>query len=182
MLPPPVNRGIDNFFFNLNNLPIILNDILQANFYQAGSDFFRLLINSTIGVAGFFDVATDFGFERKPNGFGLTLARWGHDNSSYIFIPILGPSTIRDTFGLSVDYYASVYPLINNYNVRYGLLGLQTLNYRARLLRFEKMKEEMSIDEYTFVRNAFFQHRDYQIRNEQEPEDIYVEEDVSASS
>jgi phospholipid-binding lipoprotein MlaA len=164
IMPKPLNRGIQNFFNNLNNIPTIANDILQANFYQANSDFWRLAINSTIGIGGLFDVAERMNLHPYTNDFGLTLAKWGYKNSTYIVLPFLGPSTIRDGFGIPVDYYGfSVYPRIRSDSVRYGLFGLGVINRRAQLLQFQSVFDEAALDKYVFIRDAYLQRRSYQM-------------------
>jgi phospholipid-binding lipoprotein MlaA len=163
IIPKPLNQGIHNFFNNLGNFPTLANDILQANFYQAASDFWRLGINSTVGLGGFFDVAARLQLQPYTNDFGLTLARWGYKNSNYLVLPFFGPSSIRDGIGIPVDYFAfSVYPYVYPDSARYGLYGLGIIDRRARLLQFQPVMEEAAIDKYIFVRNAYRQHRAFQ--------------------
>lgn len=164
IVPTPINLGIHNFFNNLNNVPTIANDILQLNFFQALSDIWRLAINTTIGIGGLFDVAERIGLKPYANDFGLTLARWGYKKSTFIVLPFFGPYTFRDGIGLPVDYYAfSVYPYVNSQTIRYILFGVGVIDRRAQLLQYQSVVDEVALDKYTFVRNAYLQRRDYQI-------------------
>lgn len=164
IVPKPLNRGIHNVFNNLGNLPTIANDLLQVNFHQAANDFWRFGINSTVGIGGLFDVATTLQLPAYNNDFGLTLARWGYEQSNYLVLPFFGPSSIRDGISLPVDYFAfSIYPYIGQDTIRYGLYSLGVIDRRARLLQYQPILEEAAIDKYTFVRNAYRQHRSYQV-------------------
>ncbi len=165
VLPNPVIKGIGNFFCNLNQIPVIGNDLLQGQFYQATGDSWRLLINSTAGLLGFFDVAGQIGLPKHSQDFGLTLAKWGYHSSNYLVLPFFGPSTVRDAVGLTVDYNAlSVYPYVNPKRDRYVLLGTNTVNQRANMLNFDNVLQQAALDEYTFVRNAYLQKRSYKIQ------------------
>lgn len=164
ILPKPLNKGIHNFFNNLGELPIIANDLLQFNFYQMTKDASRFLINSTLGIGGLFDMATRMHMPYFQNDFGLTLAKWGYGDSNYIVLPVLGPNTIRDGLGIPVDYFGfSIYPYIQPQSTRAQLLTLFMVDHRANLLQFEPVLEEAAIDRYVFMRNAYMQHRAFQI-------------------
>lgn len=165
IMPKPLNEGIHNFFNNLGNLTNIPNDLLQANFFQATNDSWRLVINTTVGIGGLFDVAERMQLKPYQNDFGLTLAKWGFRNSNYLVLPILGPSTPRDLVGIPVDYYAfSIYPYIHPRSTRYELLALWMIDIRAQLLKKQDILDEVSLDKYTFVRNAYMQNRAYKIQ------------------
>jgi phospholipid-binding lipoprotein MlaA len=164
IMPKPLNKGIHNFFLNLNTLSTVGDDFLQFNFYQMTKDTYRLVINSTLGFGGLFDIATRMHIPYFQNDFGLTLAKWGYKNSSYLVLPILGSNTIRDGIGIPVDYFEfSVYPYVRPQSTRYQLLGLFMVDHRAHLLQFEPVLEEAAIDRYVFMRNAYMQHRAFQI-------------------
>jgi len=169
IIPKPLARGFTNFYNNIDTVPTILNDALQGNFYQATSDTWRLGINSTFGILGFFDVAERIGLEPNAEDFGLTLARWGFTQSNYLVLPLLGPGTVRDFVGFPINYYfLSIYPYINPTRTRYELYFFGVLVRRADLLRYESLLQELSIDKYAFMRDAYFQHRNYLIeRNTQ---------------
>ncbi len=164
IMPRPLNDGVHNFFTNIGNLPTIANDLLQANFFQAANDSWRLVINTTIGVGGLFDVAERMKLKPYKNDFGLTLAKWGYRDSNYLVLPFFGPNTPRDGIGIPVDYFAfSIYPYIDNTKTRYAIYGLGVVDKRAQLLRFQGVMDEASVDKYVFQRNAYMQHRAYQI-------------------
>src|SRR3990167_9166109 len=149
VMPKPLNQGIHNFYNNLNNLPTIANDLLQLNFYQATSDAWRFGVNTTIGILGFFDIASRINLPPYTNDFGLTLARWGWRNSNYLVLPFFGPSTIRDGIGIPVDYFAfSIYPHIYPSSTRYAVYFLGVVDRRAQLLQFQSVLEEAALDEY----------------------------------
>ena len=164
IMPKPLNQGVHNFFNNLGEVPTIVNDLLQFNFYQMTKDMCRLGINSTMGIGGLFDMATRMHLPYFQNDFGLTLAAWGYKDSSYLVLPFLGPNTIRDGLGTTLDYFEfTVYPYVEPQSRRYQLLGLYTIDHRANLLQFEPVMEEAAIDKYVFMRNAYMQHRAFQI-------------------
>jgi phospholipid-binding lipoprotein MlaA len=163
IMPKPLNKGVHNVYINIGNLPTIANDILQLHFYQMTNDFWRLAINTTVGIGGLFDVAGRIGLEPYTNDFGLTLARYGFRNSIYLVLPFFGPSTLRDTIGMPVDYYVSIYPYIYPRSTRYGIYGLGVVDRRAQLLQFEPIMEEAALDKYIFIRNAYLQRRTFLI-------------------
>jgi len=180
VMPHPLARGIRNFFFNIDTVPTVINDALQANFYQTTRDAWRLGINSTVGILGFFDVAKHMGLAPNREDFGLTLARWGYERSNYLVLPFFGPSTPRDTVGLPVDYYVfSVYPHIHPASTRYELYGAGIVSRRAELLSFENVMQQAALDRYVFVRDAYMQRRAWLIERNKELNDPYLESDNS---
>jgi phospholipid-binding lipoprotein MlaA len=174
--PKPLNKGITNFFNNLDNVPTVANDVLQGNLYQASSDAWRLGLNSSIGVLGLFDVATPMGLEPNVEDFGLTLAQWGYKNSNYLVLPFFGPSTVRDGIGIPINYYfLSVYPYIEPPVDRYRLYALSVVDRRADLLGFEDVMQQAAIDKYTFIRDAYLQRRNYLIQRNTELGNPYLD-------
>lgn len=166
IMPRPLNEGVHNFFVNLDTVPTIVNDILQFNFHQMANDMWRFGINSTIGIGGLFDIATRIKLNSYRNDFGLTLARWGYQNSTYVVWPFWGPRTIRDTVSLPVDYFLfSLYPYIDPESVRYGIYALSIVDWRAQLLKHDDLMEAAAIDKYIFVRNAYMQFRKQEIES-----------------
>lgn len=163
IVPKPLNLGIHNVFSNLNNLPTIGNDILQLHFYQMTCDVWRFAINTTVGIGGLFDIASTMGLKATSNDFGLTLARWGWNHSTYLVLPFFGPNTFRDGIDIPVDYYAfSIYPRLPE-SATYALFGISVVDRRAQLLKFQDVMEEAALDRYVFFRNAYLQRRSYQI-------------------
>lgn len=179
ILPPQVRAGINNMYNNVNMLPTLANDILQWQWNDVIKDSWRFAINSTFGVAGIFDVATTFGLGPHSNDLGLTFAKWGNKQSPYIVIPFLGPSTIRDGMGMMFDYaFFTPYPYIPSDAVLYSILGLRYVDLRSQMLDNDRLIAE-ALDDYTFIRDAYLQHRHYLIDGET-PSDsgaLYVEED-----
>lgn len=167
-LPNPMQEGIGNFFDNLRDIQNVANDLLQLKFSYASRDASRFFINSTIGIFGFFDVAGALGLEPRKEDFGQTLYYWGYKESAYFMLPFLGPSTIRDAGGLLVDYYAlSVWPWIDQ-DVRIPLLLVDIIDLRARALRNETVLDILAVDEYVFLRDAYFQRRQYLFNQEKD--------------
>lgn len=158
--PKPIKSGVNNFFDNLGEVSNIVNDTLQWKWAQAGNDSARLLINSTLGVAGLFDVANKFGMEQNEGeDFGQTLARWGVKQGPYLVLPMLGPSTVRDGIAAPIDSYV-LDPLryVEPVESRYALVGLRLVDLRTALFETEDLA---SGDFYLFVRDAYLQRRDY---------------------
>jgi phospholipid-binding lipoprotein MlaA len=183
IVPKPLVKGISNIFSNIDTIPTVINDGLQGNIYQATSDAWRLGINSTIGILGFFDPATSMGLEHNSEDFGLTLAQWGYKNSNYLVLPFFGPSTPRDGLGLPVDYYLfSIYPYITPVTARYELYGLGIVSRRADLLHFQSVMEQASLDRYVFLRDAYMQRRSYLIQRNKELGDPYLEKNSKNES
>lgn len=165
VVPAPIVCSIGNFFDNLDDVPNVANNILQFKFYDAWSDLWRLAFNTTFGVLGLFDVATCAGLPKHHQDFGLTLARYGFTCSPYLVVPFFGPTTIRDTVGWSVDWrYLSIWGILEPTSLRYGLYGLRLVHKRAALLAADKLIDE-SLDPYIFVRDAYLQKRDCDIKN-----------------
>lgn len=175
IMPKPLSKGISNFFANFYTIPTVINDFLQGNFYQTASDAWRFTINSTIGLLGFFDVASDMGLEPNTEDFGLTLARWGYKNSNYLVLPIFGPSTVRDgIFGLPVYYYMTPYAYIKPMEVSYSIYALDLTSRRADLLNYQSVFDQVMLDKYSFLRNAYLQRRAYQIQRNTELGNPYI--------
>ncbi len=165
VLPWPVTKGINNAISNLGEIPTFVNDLLQAKFYHATTDAWRFIINSTVGIFGLVDVASKIDLPKHYQDFGLTLAAWGYQDSAYLVLPILGPSTIRDGIGWSINQsYFSVYPYIEAVPIRNTLSGLNVVNARAQLLDTEKLIYQIAFDRYAFERNAYLQRRHYLIK------------------
>lgn len=173
-VPDLVENRVDNFFDNLNQIPTIFNDIVQLDIYYIFNDTWRFAINSTFGLGGLFDVAKHIGLKEHYQDFGMTLGRWGYRPSSYLVLPFLGPSTIRDTAGSGVDLAASVWPYIHPIAVSYGLYGLKLVNARAQNLELDQMIEQ-AFDPYVFVRNGYLQMRDRLIDSDDQAGDSYIE-------
>lgn len=166
IIPKSIQTMVGNFFQNLSEIPNIGNDILQGDFRYAQQDTARFLLNSTWGLGGLFDVAGKKGLEKHHQDFGLTLAKWGYTESSYLVLPILGPSTIRDGVGLGVTYEMGIPAHLKSVALRNNLMLLYYIDTRASLLKAEPLIGE-SVDEYVFIRDAYLQRRKYLISNEE---------------
>jgi len=163
--PLPVRAGVGDFFGNIADIRNVLNNTLQGKLADAGNDLGRLLINSTIGIFGLFDVASELGLEKHDEDFGQTLAVWGWGDSSFLFWPLLGPRTVRDTGGWVVDVYTDPtwYTLNKSVAARNSLVALRFVDVRADLLPTDKVVEEAALDKYAYVRDAYLQRRRNQI-------------------
>lgn len=169
--PKPVRKGISNFFSNLHDPGIMLNNLLQGKPRQAGSDLGRFLVNSTLGIAGLFDVATSMGMEKHNEDFGQTLAKWGVGDGSYLVLPFFGPSNLRDGAALPVDW--EMYPPnhMEETSTRNKLLVVDTVDKRAQLLDASDILEQAAgQDPYIFVREAYRQRRINQIYDGNPPQ------------
>src|SRR5574343_1402903 len=162
-LPLPVKAGVGNFFGNVGDLWIGANSALQGKAGDAGVDFSRLLINSTVGIFGLFDVATEMGLEKHDEDFGQTLAVWGYENSNYVFLPVWGPRTVRDTAGVMVDSLADPVWKTNPIRLRNSLVALRLVDIRAGLLPADKVIDEAALDKYAYIRDGYMQRRRNQV-------------------
>lgn len=161
VLPQFMRTGVNNFAGNLYDLLTALNNMLQGKFADGLSDSGRVLVNSTLGVAGLFDVGTEIGLEKHREDFGQTLGRWGVADGPYLQIPVLGPSSFRDGVGLFVDVKLDPVGWIwrNDIPTRNSLRGLFIVNLRANLLDSTKIFDEAALDPYEFQREAYLQRR-----------------------
>jgi phospholipid-binding lipoprotein MlaA len=170
--PDPLQRGIGNFFRNLNFPVTALNQILQGKPKELGETVERFMANTLFGLLGFFDVATRMGLPRHQEDFGQTLAVWGWEDSHYFVFPVLGPSTLRDTLGRG--FYGYFHPV--SYMVReentWWPLALDIVQTRAALLPQDQQILQ-SYDPYVFIRDAFLQNRQFLIYDGNPPEPDY---------
>lgn len=171
--PDVVEQGVGNVFANLLEINTILNDLLQFKFAQAASDTGRFLVNSTIGLAGLFDVATPIGLEKHNEDFGQTLGHWGVGAGPYLVAPLMGSYNLRDGLGAVVDVQTSLLSEIDHVPTRNQLWALQAIDKRAGLFAAEKL---ISGDKYAFIRDAYLQRRQYLVKDGK-VEDNFGEED-----
>ena len=122
-------------------------------------------MNTTLGVAGLMDVASDAGLDRNNEDFGQTLGKWGVGDGPYFYWPIIGPRTTRDTFGWAVDTYADPVPHLNDVALRNSLTGVRLVDHRASLLPTDKVVEEAAFDKYNYIRDAYLQNRRSEIKD-----------------
>jgi len=162
--PDIIDDGVSNFFGNLAQIPVIANDLLQFKFDQAVNDTVRLFLNSTIGLFGVFDIAAEGGLHSSGEDFGQTLAHWGVGYGPYLVVPFFGPATVRDATGFAVDR-ALLYPVtyVDDDLSRAGLLTLNYVDFKSDSLSTTELISEASLDEYDFIKNAYFEKRNSQI-------------------
>ena len=170
VVPRPVRLGVGNFFSNLGEPITALNSLLQGKPKQAGQSLGRFLLNSTLGIGGIFDPTTDANLPRKNEDFGQTLGVWGWKRSRYVELPLFGPRTIRDVFGLIGDAPLSPIRQVENDKTRFFLQGLQLVNVRAQLLSIDSLREG-AVDEYALWRDSWLQRRNYQIGEDRKQSD-----------
>ena len=159
VMPSPVKTGIGNFFGNIADLWIAVNNFLQGKVTEGASDVGRVLVNSTVGIVGLIDVASDLGMEKHAEDFGQTLGKWGVGEGPYLFWPIIGPRNVRDTFGFAVDASADPVVHLHDVSARNTLIGIRFIDLRASLLPADKVIEEAAFDKYNYIRDAYFQNR-----------------------
>lgn len=156
--PDFVETGVSNFFSNIDDVTVIVNDILQGKIKQAGLDTSRLLLNTTFGIAGLFDVATPMGLPKHHEDFGQTLGKWGVAEGPYIVIPFLGPATVRSTSGAIVDFPTDPLTYVAPDWARYSLIGGEKIDTRAQLLEASNLLDTV-YDPYSFLRDAYVKNR-----------------------
>ena len=175
-VPHPVQRSIGNFYDNLAYPGVVLNDFLQGKMLQGAEDSLRFILNTTIGLAGLFDVATPMGLEKHDEDFGQTLGVWGVDNKSYMYLPILGPSSNRDVLGLPVTIASNVlfyaaFVVGAPITVPLGILGV--IDKRARHDEDLRVVEQAALDPYLFTREAYWQQREHLVFDGNPPSETY---------
>lgn len=170
--PDPVRESISNFFGNLGYINVILNSFLQGKAEQGWSDTSRFLINSTIGIGGLFDVADDMGFPRHEEDLGQTLAVWGSDQGAYLYLPVVGPNTVRDAPDIASSTLTNPLFYVTG-AILYPVTALGVISKRADLLEATNMRDEAAIDPYLFTREAYLQRRNYLIYDGNPPPEGY---------
>ena len=178
VMPEPFQRGVSNFFRNIDYPVTFINQLLQGKFKESGISTGRFLVNSTIGVLGLFDVATKMGIPEYDEDFGQTLAQWGYEESRYLVLPVFGPSTVRDGIGRSFYGYFHPVSYVAREDENYTPLVLDLIQTRAGFLSQDDMLEE-SYDPYTLIRDSWLQNREFKLYDGEPPladYDAYLEE------
>lgn len=163
-LPQPIQTGVSNFFSNAKYPVTLANNILQGKLAHAVNDVGRLLLNTTLGLGGFLDPATRIGLERFDEDFGQTLGKWGLPPGPYLMVPFLGPYTLRDGLGGFADDFAEPRGYITDTTARWSMWAGDKLDRRVRLLEADSVLERTG-DAYAFVRSAYLQRREYQVKD-----------------
>lgn len=160
--PQFLEDGVHNVFGNIGEVGNLANNLLQGKVHDAGVDTSRLIFNTTVGVLGFFDVASEMGLQRSDEDFGQTLGAWGLNSGPYLVIPFLGPSSVRDAGAKIPDSYLGMYPYIDHVPTRNVTRAVNVVDTRASLLSAEKM---VGGDKYIFIRNAYLQNREFRAKD-----------------
>ena len=171
--PLRIKNGITNFFNNLEEVDTCVNQLLQGKPKESANDLTRFIINSTVGLGGFIDVASKIGLERHEEDFGQTLAVWGVGEGPYIMLPGLGPSTLRDTLSMPVSSFLSVTFHMTETDVNITLKSIDAIETRERLLDVESL---LSGDKYVFVKDAYIQSIQYEVKDGIDVQDDFVDD------
>ena len=159
VLHQEIRTRVSNFFANIQDLLIGANNFLQGKFEDGVNDWARFTFNSTFGLLGLHDVASDLGLEKHNEDFGQTLGRWGAGPGPYLVLPFLGSSTVRDATGTAVDWAVQPVGEVRPIALRNTLYGLYFVDTRAQLLDASRILEEAALDKYVFQRDAYLQRR-----------------------
>jgi phospholipid-binding lipoprotein MlaA len=173
--PQPVQTGVTNFFTNAAYPITLVNNVLQGKFKAALSDTGRLLLNTTFGLGGLLDPATQSGLDLNDEDFGQTLGKWGVKPGAYLVLPLLGPYTVRDGIGDVADDFLEPRSYIDDTTTRWGLWAFDKFETRVRLLEADSLLDRAG-DPYAFVRSAYLQRREYLVRDGNVPMDNLEEE------
>ncbi len=176
--PSVVDQGVTNFFSNVDDVAVVANDLLQFKFLQTGQDFGRFMVNSTIGLGGFVDVASHMELPKHNEDLDQTLGAWGIPSGPYLVLPFIGPSTPRGVVGVAGDTLSNPINWVTPTVIPWGSGILRTVDMRADLLSATKIMDEASVDRYEFMRNAYFQQRKYLIHDGNPPVDEELEKEM----
>jgi phospholipid-binding lipoprotein MlaA len=167
-VPRPIRTGVDNFFSNLGDVGVMLNDFAQLRLMDGMNDLMRVAVNSSFGLLGVLDIAGPAGIPKRDQDFGLTLGHYGLPSGPYLVLPLFGPSTFRDAAGFGADQYLSptrqTEPAVRN-----SLWGADVVSTRARYLNASSLLEQAALDRYLFVRDAWLGRRRSQLQENREP-------------
>jgi phospholipid-binding lipoprotein MlaA len=160
VVPQFARRGVDNFFNNAADAWSAVNNVLQGKAEPAMQDVVRVTTNTVFGFFGLLDIASEFGLEHHYEDFGQTLGRWGFGAGAYVVWPLLGPSSVRDSAALPADrWFAAPSVYIKEGRWQAGITVLQIVNTRANLLGASKLLDDIALDKYSFIRDAYLQRR-----------------------
>lgn len=172
IVPSMVRSGVSNVLGNLGDVWSTVNQLLQGKVGNAGEMTFRVLTNTVFGIGGLMDPATELGMERRSEDFGQTLGRWGVPPGPYVVLPLLGSSTARDTAATPVDMYASLdTQLTSGTSAAVGVSVLKVVNTRANLLGASQLLDQIALDRYSFIRDAYLARRRSQVYDGNPPDD-----------
>lgn len=166
--PDPIDKGVTNFFNNIEDVGVMVNNVLQFKFVNALSDLSRIMVNTSFGLLGVIDVATMWGLEKHNEDFGQTLGYWGLDAGPYLVLPIFGPSSVRDGVGFVADWYIDPVTHVHPERDRWVLVILRAIDTRADLLAASGVLEETAMDPYETLRDAYLQRRRFLVADGKE--------------
>jgi phospholipid-binding lipoprotein MlaA len=173
--PQFLQTGVRNFLTNLAYPKVIINDVLQGQFEAFGNDLGRLVANTTLGIGGLFDPASRMGLDRNDRDFGQTFGKWGIKSGPYVMLPFFGPSDVRDSAGLALEYFADPRYFYHDDYVTWPLWALGIVRTRADLLSLDPAIES-AYDPYALIRNAYLQRRDFKVYGDQGSKDEDAQE------
>lgn len=190
IMPSFASKGVSNFFNNIDDIVVFFNQLLQFKFTEATATSARFVFNTTFGIFGLIDFATDMDLPKQNEDFGQTLAVWGVDSGPFVVLPLIGPMTIRDTAGLAVDW-TYFDPIFKRQTLQQSLvtLTIKYIDVRAGLLKASNIIDDTVPDKYAFVRDAWLQRREFLIYDGNPPdyfdedelfedEDLFKEDDI----
>ncbi len=180
VLPSMVRTGVSNFLGNLGDVWSMANSAMQLKGQATVETFMRININTFIGLAGFLDVASEMGIEKRREDFGQTLGHWGVASGPYLVLPLFGPSTLRDAVAFPVDMQGNVTQRLNDEATRYSLLAVRLVDTRSGLLKTVDVIKAASLDPYSFVRDAYLQKRQNDIYDGNPPSRFDYNETTSS--
>jgi len=167
--PRVIRLAISNVFNNIDDLFSAINGVLQGKMDKAGNDFARVMLNTGFGLGGLIDIASDAGIERGMEDFGQTFGVWGFAQGPYLFVPLFGPTTVRDGTGTIVRIYLGPVGYIPDVPVRNSLYGIGAVDIRAQALEASSIIDKAALDRYTFIRRAYLQRREYLVNDGKMP-------------
>ena len=171
-VPSLMRRGVSNFFGNLSDVWSFVNSVAQLKLQNSAETFMRVNVNTLFGLGGLLDIATEAGIDRHSEDFGQTLGRWGVASGPYLVLPLLGPSTLRDTVALPVDdWWGNAVGYVSDIPVRNSLYGLQMVDTRSNLLSATQLIDQAALDKYSFTRDAFLQRRRNEVYDGDPPDE-----------
>ena len=182
VVPQFVRRSVDNFFGNAADAWSAVNNLLQGKLQPAFEDTVRFTTNSVFGFFGLLDIATEFGLDHRYEDFGQTLGHWGISPGPYVVWPLFGPSTVRDSIALPLDRSVSPALVINSGATQWGITGLQVINTRANLLGAIQLLDDIALDKYSFLRDAYLQRRRSLVFDSDEPASATTPDDTEPAA
>ncbi len=165
VVPDPVDTAVSNFFSNLREIDSAVNNLFQGKFNLAANDIGRFAINSTFGVGGLIDIASDMGMQKTGEDFGQTLGYYGANSGAYLVLPIIGSNSMRDLPGTAISMVLNPLAWLDDVSLRNQLVGTNAVDTRSDLLAKEEIAEEISKDKYTLYRNSYLDERDFAVND-----------------